>query len=366
MDAIYLNLPLMLLGIYLLIRCFPSYRIEKSFGTYKYRMKWLPAVLLAVPMIYYTWNRPIGFGDTHTYSLIFNGIPASLSQIGAYLAEKPDDPLFTVLICLVKSFQIDYRGFLLIVAFVQILSLVCIYRRYSGMYFLSLFLFLMSTDYYSWTWNGMRQFLAVTIIFAAASWFIEKKYVKAVLVILLASGFHSSAIMMLPVLFLVQGKPFNKRTLLVIFLSLGAIMMVDLFTDILDSSLQETQYSHVISDVQNNVVGDDNGTNPIRVLVYSVPTIIAMIGYRRIQWKNNPVINVCTNMSIISTCLYLISMVTSGIYLGRLPIYCSLYNYILLPWEIRNLFAERSQGFLLAMLLILYSGFYWYQMFVAW
>lgn len=44
---------------------------------------------------------------------------------------------------------------------------------------------------------------------------------------------------------------------------------------------------------------------------------------------------------IISTALYAISMVTSGIFIGRLPIYCSLYaNGILLPWELNHLFGQ--------------------------
>lgn len=47
-------------------------------------------------------------------------------------------------------------------------------------------------------------------------------------------------------------------------------------------------------------------------------------------------------MSIVSAGIYLVSMFTSGIYIGRLPIYCSLYSYVLLPWEIKHLFNEKK------------------------
>ena len=71
-------------------------------------------------------------------------------------------------------------------------------------------------------------------------------------------------------------------------------------------------------------------------------------------------------MSIISTGLYIISMFTSGIFIGRLPIYFSLYNYILLPWEIENLFTQRSKKIIYIGLIACYIVFYYYQMHIIW
>ena len=106
------------------------------------------------------------------------------------------------------------------------------------------------------------------------------------------------------------------------------------FTRFLDSALVDTQYSNVVSDWTS--WGDD-GTNPLRVLVYSVPTIISLFCRKKIQQSGDRVIQVACNMGIVSTALYLVSMVTSGIFMGRLPIYCSLYaNGILLPWEFKH------------------------------
>ena len=106
------------------------------------------------------------------------------------------------------------------------------------------------------------------------------------------------------------------------------------FTRFLESALVDTQYSNVVSDWTR--WGDD-GTNPLRVLVYSVPTIISLFCRKKIQQSGDRVIQVACNMGIVSTALYLVSMVTSGIFMGRLPIYCSLYaNGILLPWELKH------------------------------
>ena len=138
-----------------------------------------------------------------------------------------------------------------------------------------------------------------------------------------------------------------------------AIAFVDRFTTFLDDALQETQYENVVSDYTE---WKDDGTNPLRVLVYSIPAILAFIGRKNIAQKGDHVINFCVNMSILSMGLYLLSMVTSGIFIGRLPIYCSLYSYILLPWELENLFDKSSKYITYFVAIGAYLFYYYYIM----
>lgn len=126
---------------------------------------------------------------------------------------------------------------------------------------------------------------------------------------------------MLPVIFIVQGKAWNRKTIFATICTMVAIVYVERFTNVLDTLLADTQYTNVVSDWQGY---KDNGTNPLRVLVYAIPTIISIMGLKYIRNIDDPVINISCNMSIISTVLYCLSMVTSGIFIGRLPIYCSL------------------------------------------
>ena len=143
-----------------------------------------------------------------------------------------------------------------------------------------------------------------------------------------------------------------------------AIAFVDQFTGILDTMLADTQYGNVVSDWQS---WNDDGTNPLRVLVYSVPTILSLIGIRYIRNADDPVINLCCNMSVITTALYCLSIFTSGVFLGRLPIYTSLYSVgILLPWEVNNLFTEKSAKLVKVVMILAYIAFYYYQMHFTW
>ena len=205
--------------------------------------------------------------------------------------------------------------------------------------------------------------MAVTIIFAATSLMLRKKYVPLFLVILFASLFHQSALLMIPIVLIAQGKAWNTRTLLFIAAAVVAVLFVDRFTDFLDTALEETQYANVVSDYTS---WNDDGTNPIRVLVYSVPAILAFIGRKRIKYEDNQLINLCANFSLITAGLYLVSMVTSGIFLGRIPIYTSLYSYILLPWEIESLFTRESRVLMYVAMIAGYLGFYYYQMHITW
>ena len=86
----------------------------------------------------------------------------------------------------------------------------------------------------------------------------------------------------------------------------------------------------------------DDGTNIIRVLFYSVPAIMAWLFRPYIDRADDPLINVCANLSIVAAGFYVLSFFTSGILIGRLPIYFSLANYILIPWFITEVFDSAS------------------------
>lgn len=339
-------------------------RPELVSGVQEERYSWLFAFIVFLPIIIMAATRE-DFSDTVVYRNNFIRVfPNTLAELLEYMPEVKKDMGFSLLTGIIKLI-IGNRDVLyfLILASIQGVILLSVFRKYSISYILSIFLFVVSTDYIGWMYNGIRQFMAVVIIFAATPFVIKRKYTPLIAIILLASTMHQSALIMIPIVFIVQGKAWNKKTLLFIFATLLAIFFVGNFTTLLDSALADTQYKNVVTDFTTS---EDDGTNPIRVLIYSIPAIISFFGRKKIQESENTLINICTNMSIISTGLYLVSMFTSGIFIGRLPIYVSLYSYILLPWEIENLFKEKVKLWLYLGLAAGYLGFYYYQMHFAW
>lgn len=338
-------------------------RPERVLGKTEYRWGWTAVILLTLPYIIWAGCRT-NFGDTQAYIRMYQEVPSSLGQIGSYLLNNEKDRGFSVLSIVMKSIiGNSHVIFFSIIAIVQMWCLVSVYRKYSTSFFLSFFLFVASTDYLSWMHNGMRQFLAVTVIFACFRWIVEKRYVPLILVILLMSTIHGSALMMIPIVFIIQGKPWNKKTILFILGIVVAITFIDTFTPLLDEMLVDTQYNDLIT---NEIWTSDDGTNILRVLVYSVPALLSLVGIKYVNEANDPVINVSVNASIVSMALYLLASVSSGIYIGRLPIYVSLMSYIALPWLIDNMFTKNSARMVKMIMVAAYLVFFYYQMFIAW
>ena len=169
---------------------------------------------------------------------------------------------------------------------------------------------------------------------------LKRKYIPLIAIILLGATFHASALLMIPIIFIVQGKAWNKKSVLCILGCILILIFVNQFTDGMNIILSNTQYSNMVADWKE---WEDNGTNPIRVFVYSIPMILSIIGRKQIKEADNPVINIVTNFSILTSVIAMVSMKTSGIFIGRLISYGSMYSAsILLPWEIENIFTRNS------------------------
>lgn len=337
-------------------------REERVLGKREMRNTYRFSIFAVLPIILWAgFRKGAGYADTNAYIRFYQTVPADWAGLRAYLSIHSEDMGFTVFTSVIKHiFGISYTPFLMITAVIQCLIVALVFRRFSASFCFSFFLFIASGDYFSWIFNGVRQFLAVTITMAGFGYLLEGKHVKYILIVLLASTIHMSALIMLPVMLVVRGKPWNLKAMLAILVTAGILLATNQFTDILNNLMRNTQYSDSVSS------WNDDGTNPFRVAIHAVPTILAFVGRKQLAQQNNRVIDMCVNMSIVATMLWLVSMVTSGIYMGRLPIYAGIYNYILLPYEIDAVFEEKSARIMRNCAIILYLIFYYYQMHFAW
>lgn len=341
----------------------PKHR-EQLNGKLVERWNFWPAVLLVLPYIIWAGFRG-NIADTRLYRIGFENATPDLSAIPG-LFTNPDlkDPGYEAFVIIIRCLIGKNSDlFFLIIALIQGLCIALTFRKYSTDYWTCIFLFVASTDYMSWMMNGMRQFIAVTIIFACFGWLLQRKYVHLIVMLLLVSTLHESALLMIPIVFIVQGKAWNRKMILMLCATMILVAFIDRFTPILNDLLQNTNYDTALSET---VLSQDNGTNVLRVLVYSMPALLSLFGLKYVRAANDPVINLSVNCSVVTMALYLVSMVTSGIYIGRLPIYTTLHGYIAVPWLINNIFERRSARLVMNVMMLLFCGFYCYQMFIAW
>lgn len=305
-----------------------------------------------------------GVADTHAYIKMFNEYPTTwLEAIEVITDENAREPGFRLLSILFKSFvSQDYHAWLFVIALITGICIMISLYKYSCNFGISAFLFIASCQF-TWMLNGMRQFLVASIMFACTHFILEKKTIPYIATVLLLSTIHSSLLIMIPVYFIVRDEPWQKKNILFMMLIILAIIFADRFTNILTDVVEDTNYSTSVNEFKDA----DDGTNSIRILVEAVPTIIAFIYRKKIKEKATPIINISINMSMVATGLYIISKVArSGVLLGRLPIYFSLYNLILLPWLLKNIFKKNEKRLLTFSMIICYVLFFYYQMVLTW
>ena len=331
-------------------------------GEYEVRYKRFTALVIVAVLTYVAATRHPNFIDTRSYYNHFMSEAGTWESIVNIYNGNGKDKAFYIYTAILKAILGDrvqlYFG---IISGVSLMFVMMKYRKYSCNFFISVFLFLAGGDYIQWTHNGIRQFVAVGITFAAMELLLQRKLLRYWIVVAFASLFHGTALIMIPVSLVVLGKPWGKLMMLFVAAVFLAGSSLDNLMGAITSLMENTQYANDVDALMAT-----GGTNVIRVLVFAVPPVMAFLFRRQIAAMNIPFINLAVNMSVISMGAYIISTFTSGIFIGRVPVYFSLFNYILLPWIIERFFEKNSAKLVYLMLIACYMGFYYYQMHIVW
>ena len=329
---------------------------------YEARAHLFMAVVTFAVIVFFAGARSY-IADTTAYIQMFNDYPLFQNAHDVIFDSSAREPGFRLFSILIKTYISDnYTVWLSIIAIISGICVMFPLYKYSCNFGVSAFLFIASCQF-MWMFNGMRQFLVAAIIFSCTGLILKNKTLLYILIVCVLSTIHQSALLLIPMYFIAQGEPWNKRTLLFIGCIVLAMLFTSKFTNLLTDVVEQTDYASSV----NEFKASDDGTSPIRILVQSIPIILAFLYRNKIKEKLTPIIKLSINMSLIDSGLYIISKVaSSGILLGRLPIYFSMYNLILLPWLLKNIFEKREKDLIYYIMILCYFAFFYYQMVVAW
>jgi transmembrane protein EpsG len=255
---------------------------------------------------------------------------------------------FQILQMLLKNYTNDPQIMIFITALITNLLILSVFYKYSRMIELSVFVYVTS-GFFITSMNGIRQCLAAAIIFAATKYLLEGNWKRYFLVVIFASFFHQTALILLAVYFIVRRKAWTKVTLLLILMAIFIVIGFNEFSQILFSALQDTQYGGYKD-------FSEGGANIIRVAVGGAPVIIAFIGrekLRTIMPKSDYIVNLC----IIGLVFMIIS--TQDWIFARFSIYFDLYQYILISWIVK-LFHEKSQRLVYFAIILCFLAYHYY------
>lgn len=259
--------------------------------------------------------------DFNTYVEIFS-ITSSASNIDL---KNDKDVGFTVFCKILSTISKDPQIMFLAAAIITNVLIVLIISRYSIRFELSMWLYITTMVYYS-TFNGMRQWIAASIVFTGTKYLINKRnFKKYSLIVLIASLFHASAIVMIPIYFIINSKTFSKRNLFLIIVFILAVFAYGQFIPILESLLQVTQYVNYIDVFKN----DTNGIHPLRLAVYFAPVFVHCLYYKTLNPNKLMNIDRLINLCIIGFLIMFMSL--RQVFYARLIFYFDLYYLLLIP-----------------------------------
>lgn len=295
--------------------------------------------------------------DTYTYILLFDSLPISWSSFWSEFDLQTTGKGFYLIAGFFKILISDnHYVWLAFLCFISLGSLIKIYYERSINFTLSFYLFIASCSF-TWLINGIRQFVAVCILFLFSYWLLHDKKFKYILLIILMSFIHSSCIFLIPITMFVSAKEvLGRKMLFVALLTIVGTIFSDRLMGVA-MSVMDKDYSDAFS--------SGSGSSFIRLLVSAVPIFIVLFFYKRVKILAPPAIILAVNMSFIGVCFFFASTFTNGILIGRMPIYFMIYNFYLFPWLLKNCF-RNTHGIITALCIVFYGFYFYYQMCIAW
>ena len=321
-----------------------------------HKMPLLPWIIIFGYVAFLAGMRS-GMNDTSVYVNSFIAQDKGLEAARSIWNSTGKDRGFGTMTVLFKTYISDnYHSWFLTFSAIESICFVRVLRRESYSILDSCCFFFMSTLYYNY-FSMMRQWFAVAIIFAGFKWLKEKKWLPFFILCIIAAQFHNSAYFIIPIFFIVQGELWSKKQIFRILSVVIAVVFLNPILDSLSGTSMMTQYDYVIDMMKTNT-----GSSPIRILINAVPAVLAFMAKEEIHNKKDSGINICVNMSILSTVLAVVATFTNGLYVIRFSTYFTVYNMILFPYLLETDVLKEKRRMLKGGFYIFFFLFYIYQM----
>lgn len=304
-------------------------------------------IVFVILFIISGFRTPSSIGDTFSYSHSFD-----LLVQNPHVDLSTKDFAFGLFSLLLIKISTDPQILIVVTAFITNAFIITALYKYSEPFELGVFLYLGTVQFYV-TMNGIRQSMVAAILFWASKYIEKKDWMKYFILVIALSKFHSSAIIFIPIYFLVKKEAWGREFWITLGISVLLIFAFRPMLNVVVNFLDSTNYSNYGKDMLNN----STSVNPIRVLITLVPLVLA---YKvkdeiKISWPQG-------NMFIFMSLFNFIFMMfgTQYIFFYRLCIYFDLYNLVLIP-RLLNFYNGKTRVILYGSILMFYSVFCWYQ-----
>lgn len=260
------------------------------------------------------------------------------------------EPIWRYISLFLHGMKLSSISWFLLTSFIINLFFITGIKSLSKNFYISVAFYLIMPHMFLESFNIVRQFVAMSIIFRFSYLFFSKKYIKFLLIILLASCFHKSAILTIPLFFL--SLLYFSNFVLITIVCVCFILrnsFLPLIIEIISNISMYAGYANELIASESN-----SGLYAFFLLILSLFIIFCF-------WKNKEKkICIIKNLSLMSFCIYLMFYTFQagqriGFYL--LPYFILLVPYIKTKFKINGSFITIGGIFTIFMLFTLKAGF---------
>lgn len=310
--------------------------IDKNKGNKKYNLFFICIPVVSLSLIS-GFRYKVGT-DFTTYSEIF--LYLSDGKIN-FLEEGG----FTLLNKIIKNISGNPQMFFLITSVIINVGITIFIIKNSEYIFLSMYFYITTFSYYL-TMNGLRQYIASVILISGYKYLLSGNFKKYLIFVLAAFTFHSTALIMIPIYFLVQKKSDSITNIIIFSITFISMIFYRTFIEILFTFLQNTRFAYY-----KDIFLEGNGANILRIIVWMLPVLITYLYLGRARKVYGKKIDILLNLCFLGAIFMLLA--SKQIFFARACMYFDLYYLLLLP-KICNMFDERTNKFLKAAIMLGY------------
>ncbi len=198
-----------------------------------YKLKYIFTLISCILLVFLSGLRGSVDGDYESYLDIFNKLSNHYRDYANIV-----EPGFVVLNLITFKLNLGFNFLIFIMAVLTILPKIYFFYKRSLNFPLTLIIFF-STSYFIFDFTQIRQALAIGLFIYSLRFIIEKKIVSYFLVIIVASLFHVSALILLPGYFLFN-KEISNKILYSIVLVCSFVSLLQLKINLFDILFEKT------------------------------------------------------------------------------------------------------------------------------
>ena len=262
-----------------------------------------------------------------------------------------NQPAMTVVAWVSSIIYDDYATWFFLMAMITMIPAGKAIKRDSSTVCMSTVLFVLLCCWHT-SFNIVKQSAAMAFIMLGSKNLMDRKFGKWCLYCALAAMFHISAVLMIPMYFLIDNQVNWKRCLLMAASGLVIMILYDeLFglMGILRGTFSETSETGYGA----------RDLNILRVLVNCAPIAMALVMRKYYDLKEKR-FAVLFNLSFFNAVLNIATM--SSAYLNRFAIYTIPFNALFIPYLVKP-FKRKSRVIIWCVILVLYAAFFAYDLY---